>query len=720
LIEKSVSKVDGVSDVRVNFASKKALVDAEGVSDEQIIDAVEKAGYKAEPAASTTASSDSRTEHARRRSDELPWRKRLVISAIASIPFLYFMIGGWTNLPGMKYAPPVAFVLATFVQLFIGWSFYRGALGAIRQWSFSMDSLIAIGTTTAYLFSAVNYIADIARLGTLLTGTSNVYFETSVYLLTFVVFGKWLEARATGRAGEAIHKLMNLQPKVAHRFNGQTYDDVSVDEVKLDDRLLVKPGEQVPIDGEVVSGVSAIDESMVTGESVPIDKKAGDQVIGATINGQGALEIVATKVGEGTMLARIIKLVEEAQGSKAPIEALADKISGVFVPIVLALALITFLVWFFVLHAGVSFAVMAAVSVVVIACPCALGLATPTAVMVGVGRGSKMGILIKGGEALQKIGKVQTVVFDKTGTLTEGQPRVTDIVAVKGSKGEILATAASLEAASEHSLARAVLMAAGERRLKLRDYSDFRAIAGRGITAKLSGIEYFFGSLNFANEMLGRVDSKAFTELETAGKTVAVLFTKKEVLGAVAIADQPRATAAEAVKRLNQMGIATYLLTGDNQRAAEAVAGQLGIKNVIAEVLPGDKAAKIKELQGLSNVAMVGDGINDAPALAQANVGIAMGGGTDVAIETGDVVLVRADPRDVVTAIRLSRATVRKISQNLFFSLFYNSAGIPIAAGVFAFAGLTLRPEFAALAMALSSVSVVLNSLTLRYFKNRT
>ena len=636
---------------------------------------------------------------------------KFVVSVAASVPLLYFMISEWVgNDFGMEYMAITSLVIATFVQVFIGYDFYKGMIGGLRNKMFNMDSLIAIGTTTAYLFSVYE----------MFIGNHHLYFETSVFLMTFVVFGKWLEANATARTSQAIHELMKLQPKVAHLVSG---GEISVDDIKIGDKLLVKPGEQIPVDGSITKGSSAVDESMVTGETIPVDKTTGDKVVGATTNGNGSIEIVAEKIGQNTMLARIIKMIEEAAGSKAPIEDLTDKISSIFVPTVIVIAIITFLVWYFVGGDGLEMAIMSAVSVVVIACPCALGLATPTAVMVGAGQGSKLGILIKGGEPLQKLSQIKNVVFDKTGTLTEGKPEVTDVVSVsKNSEHELLSIIASLEASSEHSLAKAILTKAKQDKISFSSVSNFKAISGRGISGEVENINYAFGNIKMIIDKqiaISDETQKIYDELEAAGKTVAILSDDKNTLGIVAIKDRPRIHAKAAIEELSKMKISTTILNGDNKRAVAAIAGELGIKNVIAEVLPEDKSNVIKRLQAQSQTAMVGDGINDAPALAQADVGIAMGSGTDIAMESGDVVLVKGDPRDGADAIKLSKATVRKIYQNLFFSLVYNVAGIPIAAGVFAFAGWSLKPEIAGLAMALSSVSVVLNSLLLNLFKSK-
>ena len=732
-IEKAVSKVDGVGSVRVNFASKKMAV--EGGNNDLIKQAVKKTGYRIENIDHDHHDHHdhhdyhNHEKHSGYHEDESHNMKNMgsdhmdhmnhgdtkrsfwkfVVSVAASVPLLYFMISEWVgNDFGMEYMAITSLVIATFVQVFIGYDFYKGMIGGLRNKMFNMDSLIAIGTTTAYLFSVYE----------MFIGNHHLYFETSVFLMTFVVFGKWLEANATARTSQAIHELMKLQPKVAHLVSG---GEISVDDIKIGDKLLVKPGEQIPVDGSITKGSSAVDESMVTGESIPVDKTIGDKVVGATINGNGSIEIVAEKIGQNTMLARIIKMIEEAAGSKAPIEDLTDKISSIFVPTVIVIAIITFLVWYFVGGDGLEMAIMSAVSVVVIACPCALGLATPTAVMVGAGQGSKLGILIKGGEPLQKLSQIKNVVFDKTGTLTEGKPEVTDVVSVsKNSERELLSIVASLEASSEHSLAKAILTKAKQDKINFSSVSNFKAISGRGISGEVENINYAFGNIKLIIDKqiaISDETQKIYDELEATGKTVAILSDDKNTLGIVAIKDRPRIHAKATIEELSKMKISTTILSGDNKRAVAAIAGELGIKNVIAEVLPEDKSNVIKRLQAQSQTAMVGDGINDAPALAQADVGIAMGSGTDVAMESGDVVLVKGDPRDVADAIKLSKATVRKIYQNLFFSLVYNVAGIPIAAGVFAFAGWSLKPEIAGLAMALSSVSVVLNSLLLNLFK---
>ena len=500
--------------------------------------------------------------------------------------------------------------------------------------------------------------------------------------------------------------------------------DVLIEQVVAGDTILVRPGEKIPVDGIIIKGNSSVDESMLTGESIPVEKNVGAIVIGATINKHGSFEFTATKVGSETMLAQIIRVVEEAQGSKAPIQALADKISAYFVPLVISLAVLIFLAWYFVLGASLTFALMAFTSVIVIACPCALGLATPTAIMVGTGKGAEHGVLIKGGEPLEAACKIKAVVFDKTGTLTKGQPEVTDVIgAGLTDEKQIIMLAASLEKLSEHPLAEAIVKYAQEESISLSEVTEFRAIPGHGVEGILNGAKYYFGNRKLMSDVIGlptivleKVEDK-ICKLEESGKTVVLLASGQEILGLVAVADTLKETTIEAVRALQEQHLEVFMITGDNRRTAKAIASQAGIKNVLAEVLPEDKANEVKKLQGTGvKVAMVGDGINDAPALAQADLGIAMGSGTDVAMETGGIVIIKNDLRDVLTAIKLSRETMGKIKQNMFFALFYNVIGIPIAARVFAGLGIILKPELAGLTMALSSISVVSNSLLLRRF----
>ena len=593
--------------------------------------------------------------------------------------------------------------------------------------TFNMDSLVAIGTSAAYFYSSAFYVQYVVQNNSLIgvncEKIPELYFETAAFLITFVLLGKWLEARAKNKSNEAIHKLMSLQVKSAHVIIKGEVVEKPIEQIQHNDILLVRPGETVPLDGVITKGSSNIDESMVTGESLPVSKQVGDSVVGATINQTGSFEFKVTRVGNETMLAQIITLIDEAQSSRAPIQDFADRISSWFVPAVIGIAVLTFFAWFFVFGGSFTFALMAFMSVLVIACPCALGLATPTAIMVGTGKAAELGVLIKGGEPLEAARKIDTIVFDKTGTLTIGKPVVTDVLSFEEiSQDNILQLAASLERDSEHPLAKAIIQKAADKKLTNLEIIDFQSITGKGISGIVQNNLYHFGNKRLADELLGKnnntVDWQKVDDLESHGKTVMLMIKEDILIGAIAVADTIKPNSKTVITTLHKMGMTTYMITGDNTRTAQAIADQLGITNVFAEVLPQNKVAKIKELQESGRiVAMVGDGINDAPALAQAELGIAMGNGTDIAMETGDIVLMKNDLNDVITAVQLSRATVGKIYQNLFFALFYNVIGIPIAARMFASFGLILKPELAGLAMALSSVSVVTNSLTLRYFK---
>lgn len=729
IIERQLKKVSGVSEAKVNFASEKASIvyDTNLSKVEDLVATVEKAGYKA----ILSSEEDSKTQTQRQESEIKHQWNKFLISFVLSFPMVYFMLlDFFAFLPGGKFLLPyigiVSFILSTPVQFITGASFYKGMMSALKMRTFNMDSLIAIGTSVAYFYSAINFIRHFAFTDSLigLDGAKipELYFETTAFLITFVILGKFLEAKAKGRTSEAIKKLMGLQAKTARVIrNGETLD-IPVEQVVKNDIVVVRPGEKVPVDGLIVKGSSAVDESMITGESLPVEKHVNDSVIGGTINKVGSFEFKATRIGSETTLAQIIRLVEDAQGSKAPIQAVADKISAYFVPGVIAVAVLTFVVWYFFLGATLSFALMAFTAVIVIACPCALGLATPTAIMVGTGAGAENGILIKGGEPLEGASKVDAIVFDKTGTITKGKPEVTDVEDLGDlDQDEVLTISASLEKQSEHPLAEAIYSYAQGEGVVLRDIEKFSAIPGHGVKGTIKKKEYYFGNRKLIADTLGLDISKferKLVRLEEQGKTAMILATKKDVLGIIAVADTVKETSKEAVEMLKKKGIEVWMITGDNLRTAKAIASQVGITNVLAEVLPQDKANEVKKLQDLGKkVAMVGDGINDAPALAQADLGIAMGSGTDVAMETGGIVIIRNDLRDVVHALDLSKTTVQKIQQNMFFALFYNVIGIPIAARVFSFAGLVLKPELAGLAMALSSVSVVGNSLLLRRYK---
>lgn len=736
LIERELQKIPGVGTATVNFAAEKAAVqyDNAQATTQQLTKAVQKAGYQAEVITqATTAKMEDKKAHFLNKQ----WRK-FVFSLVLSLPLLYFMLLDFFMwLPGGETLPPyfgvISFALALPIQFYAGAGFYKGAWSALRMKTFSMDSLIAIGTSAAFLYSTAYFIKHVVTEGSLLGKNGEMipelYFETAAFLITFVLLGKWLEARTKGRTSDAIKKLMGLQAKTARVIRDGAAVDIPIDEVAHGDIVLVRPGEKIPVDGEITKGTSSIDESMITGESLPVEKRVGDTVVGATINKNGSFQLKATRVGSETTLSQIIRLIEDAQNSKAPIQAMADRISAWFVPAVIGIALLTFLVWFFLLNGSFAFALMAFTAVIVIACPCALGLATSTALMVGTGKGAEHGILIKGGEPLQAACKVDTIVFDKTGTLTNGQPEVTDVLIQTGKNSpllevepltdEVMAIAAALERASEHPLAEAIVAYADGKSLPNNEVTDFSAIPGHGVTGTVGKTEYYFGNRKLMDTLRLPVDTveSQLQQLESHGKTAMILATKQKIMGIVAVADAVKTTSKAAVTALQNRGITVYMITGDNQRTAEAIAKEVGITNVLAEVLPQDKAAEVQKLQTAGkNVAMVGDGINDAPALAQANLGIAMGSGTDVAMETGGIVIMKSDLRDVVTALELSYQTMGKIKQNMFFALAYNVAGIPIAARVFAGFGLVLKPELAGLAMALSSISVVSNSLLLNRF----
>lgn len=722
IIMRKLKKTPGVLDANVNYAAAKATVrfDAANADEEKIIKAVKSAGYGAEAVDENDRDADKK----RREAEIAHYRTYFLRSLALSAPLVYFMLLSFIpKLPFKMELEPymgiVSFLLAAPVQFWLGAGFYRGMWSSLKMLMFNMDSLIAIGTSTAFFYSMFNLASGMLKNKSLFAETENLYFEVAALLITFVLLGKWLESRAKGKTSDAIQKLMGLQAKTARVVKNGEIMDIPIEEVLVGDTVIVRPGEKIPVDGKVTKGLSSVDESMLTGESIPVEKKPGDNVFGATMNNNGSFEFRAEKVGAETALAQIIRFVEDAQGSKAPIQAFADWVSSWFVPAVIGVSILTLIVWL-ALGAGVTFAVLAFVSVIVIACPCALGLATPTSIMVATGKGAQQGILIRGGEPLEAANHINTIVFDKTGTLSKGKPEVTDVVSLEG-EGEsgVLRIAASLEQGSEHPLAESIVAHAKRKNVRLDSAQNFQAIPGHGVEGDIGGKKYFLGNRKLMEKIAVSeiAAEERMHELEDQGKTAMLLASDKKILGIVAVADTLKETSKEAVERLKQMGISIYMITGDNKRTAHALAKIAGIENVLAEVLPEDKANEIKRLQAEGKrVAMVGDGINDSPALAQANLGIAMGSGTDIAMETGGIVLVKNDLRDVGTAIKLSRATVGKIKQNMFFALFYNVIGIPIAARVFAFWGLVLRPELAGLAMAFSSVSVVTNSLLLRGF----
>ncbi|HEY6736287.1 MAG TPA: copper-translocating P-type ATPase [Candidatus Saccharimonadia bacterium] len=623
-------------------------------------------------------------------------RNLFFLSTILSLPLAVSMFG--IELPGGAYTMAI---LATAVQFGCGWRFLMGAWHAFLNRAANMDTLVAVGTLTAYLYS-------VYALG---SGKA-MYFEISALLITFILLGSWLEDLTKGRASKAIEKLLGLQAKDATVIRNGHAVQVPVEQITVGEIIMVKPGEKVALDGEVVEGSSSVNESMVTGESLPVEKQPGDTVIGATINQTGTFKFRTTKVGQDTLLAQIVELVSRAQASRAPIQKFADTVSGFFVPVVLILAILTFDIWYLLLGASVTTALLYAVAVVVIACPCALGLATPTALMVGTGRGAKMGILIKSGEVLESARDIKYIMFDKTGTLTNGKPVVTDIVG--DDHGKIIQTAASLEAASEHPLATAILEQAKTEKLPVQPVTQFEAVSGRGITGKVDGRPSLIGNRTLIEDHQIEIPYSAeMSKLEAEGKTVMIVAEARQVLGLIAVQDQPKANAPAVIAELKAMGLEPAMITGDNERSARAVAKQLGIKKVVAEVMPGEKAGEVTAFRTRGKVAFVGDGVNDAPALAGADLGIAMGSGTDIAIEAGGIVLVKNDLADVVHALKLSRKTFGRIKLNLFWAVIYNLAGIPLAAGALSSFGFTLNPAIAGLAMALSSVSVVTSSLLL-------
>jgi Cu+-exporting ATPase len=703
-IERTLKKRDGVSYVNVNLTTGKASVefDDKTESEQGIIDAIESRGFKASPAGESGDAEIGRQKEIRR-------TKLLFIFSVAlALPIMLLSMVFMNVIPFQSY---VIWALATPVQFVVGFRFYKGAWTALKNKTSNMDTLIALGTSAAYFYSIFLVLSNPA---------GHNYFEAASMLITLVMLGRFLEAIAMGRTNESIKKLMGLSPKFAIVKRKGKEISIPIDSVRVGDLVLVKPGEKIPVDGVIVEGRSSVDESMVTGESMPMGKSKGDSVIGATINKQGSFTFKATKVGADTTLSRIIKLIEDAQGSKAPIQRFADRVSAFFVPAVLLIALVSFSVWFLLAGSPFAFALVVAVSVLVIACPCSLGLATPTAIMVGTGKGAENGILIKGGEALETSHKVRHVVFDKTGTITKGEPEVTDVVPLTGKSNpdDLVQIAASLEKRSEHPLADAIVAKSKKLKLKLKQVDGFNSITGKGVKGRIGGKTYYLGNskLMKSKNIPTAVADDALSGLESDGKTAMLLSDGRKVMAIIAVADTVKDTSKEAIAKLKGLGIRTHMITGDNRRTAEAISRQVGIDEVMAEVMPGDKADRVKGLQeDGSVVAMVGDGINDSPALAQADIGIAMGSGTDVAMETGNIVLMKGNLLDVSRAIRLSRMTMSKIRQNMFWALFYNVVGIPIAAGVlYPFTGWLLSPVIAGGAMAFSSISVLSNSLHLK------
>ncbi len=720
-VENTLKKVPGVLEASVNLASGKAVVEhSPGTADIfEIRKSLSDAGYEFLGVVGENA--EDPLEAARNK--ELTELKiKLVVGAVLSVlvhaaaaphffPFLHSVHLSW-----LLFA---SFVMTTPVVFWVGSRFIVGAYKAALQKTSDMNTLVAVGALSAYLYSSVvTFFPDYFEMGGM---PAPVYFDGAAMIITLILLGRFLEARAKGKTSAAIQKLMGLKPKTARVIRDNAEVDIPVEFLQKGDVILVRPGERIPTDGVILSGSSSVDESMLTGESMPVDKKEGSEVFGATINKSGSFTFKAVKVGSETALAQIIRLVEEAQGSKAPIQRLADKVASVFVPIVFAIAICTFLAWYFLVPGhDFSRAMLNFVSVLIIACPCAMGLATPTAVMVGTGLGAEKGILIKGGESLEKAYKLTAVVFDKTGTLTAGTPTVTDVVpAADTEAGEVLQMALSIETVSEHPLAQAIVERGRADGIKALPVSDFQAVSGLGVRGSVDGRVVLLGNRRFMDQesvSMNGLDSE-FRRLSDEGKTAVLIAENDRVMGVIALQDVPREGARETVDTLTKMGLKIVMITGDNQKTAASIAASLGIDSVLAEVMPGDKAQEIRRLQAQGEaVAMVGDGINDAPALTAADIGIAIGAGTDVAIEAADITLIQNDLLLVPAAIRLSHQTMKVIRQNLFWAFFYNSLGIPIAAGVlYPFFGILLNPVFAAAAMAMSSVSVVSNSLRLRW-----
>ncbi|WP_270606885.1 heavy metal translocating P-type ATPase [Bacillus mobilis] len=713
-VEKRLNKLEGVNEATVNFALESATVDfnPDEINVNEMKSAITKLGYKLEVKSDEQdGSTDHRLQEIERQ------KKKFIISFILSFPLLWAMVSHFSftsfiYLPDMLMNPWVQLALATPVQFIIGGQFYVGAYKALRNKSANMDVLVALGTSAAYFYSVYLSIQSIGSSEHM----TDLYFETSAVLITLIILGKLFEAKAKGRSSEAIKKLMGLQAKTATVVRDGTEMKILIEEVVAGDIIYVKPGEKIPVDGEIVEGKSAIDESMLTGESIPVDKTIGDVVIGSTMNKNGFLKVKATKVGRDTALAQIIKVVEEAQGSKAPIQRVADQISGIFVPVVVVIAIITFAVWMlFVTPGDFGGALEKMIAVLVIACPCALGLATPTSIMAGSGRSAEYGILFKGGEHLEATHRLDTVILDKTGTVTNGKPVLTDVIVADGfHEEELLRLVGAAEKNSEHPLAEAIVEGIKEKKIDIPSSKTFEAIPGFGIESVVEGKQLLIGTRRLMKKFDIDIEevSKSMEALEREGKTAMLIAIDKEYVGIVAVADTVKDTSKAAIARLKKMGLDVVMITGDNTQTAQAIAKQVGIDHVIAEVLPEGKAEEVKKLQAQGKkVAMVGDGINDAPALATADIGMAIGTGTDVAMEAADITLIRGDLNSIADAIFMSKMTIRNIKQNLFWALAYNGLGIPIAAFGF------LAPWVAGAAMAFSSVSVVLNALRLQRVK---
>jgi Cu+-exporting ATPase len=721
-VERALQKTEGVTEVSVNYATERATVrvEASAAGIDELAAAVERVGYgvvRADELGLDDAEAEARHAELDKQT-RLFWTGVLFAGPLFALSMAsdFSWLGTWAQAPWVNW---LMFALATPVQFYVGWDYYVGSWKSLRNRSANMDVLVALGSSVAFAYSVL--VAFALSVGSVDFG-EHVYFETAALIITLIKLGKLLEVRAKGETSEAVRELMSLRPDTARVFRDDEEREVPLDQVAVGDLVVVRPGERIPVDGVLLNGRSSVDESMLTGESMPVDKNPGDEIIGATMNRSGSFRFRATKVGAETALAQVIYLLRETQGSKAPIQRLADQVAGIFVPVVIAFAVGTFLIWWLLVGAGVTDALVRLVTVLVIACPCALGLATPTAVMVGTGRGARLGILFRSSEALERAKQVSVVVMDKTGTITRGEPVVRDVAALDGDEAGLLRVAASAELRSEHPLAEAILIEARRRELALSEPAQFEALAGRGVTARIKGATIRVGTRSFLEQH--GVETSALADVaarvEADAQTPLWVASNERILGLIAVADSLKEGSRDTVRELQDAGLRVVMLTGDREATARAIADEVGISDVRAELLPEHKVGAIRELQKDAVVAMVGDGINDAPALAQADIGIAMGTGTDVAMATADVTLMRGDLRSVPVAFALSRATMRTIQQNLFWAFFYNMTLIPVAAGALyslAFLPMMLRslhPILAAFAMAFSSVSVVGNSLRLR------
>ncbi len=720
IVGSALDKLKGITSKEL-LVTEKATINYNPsiLTSEKILKQIKDVGYK------PVEEKDSDTEKLARDKETQSLKKRVIISAILGVPLLYFAMAPHVNIPLPDWNTFTIAIIQFFLTtpiMFAGYQFFtRGFTAVIKTRTANMDTLVAIGTGAAYLYSLIATI--FIWFGNPNFGTKDIYFEVAGLLIAFILLGRYLEAVAKGKTSAAIKKLLGLQAKTAIVIRKGKEQEISIDDVRVGDIVVVKPGQKIPVDGTVIAGHSSVDESMISGESIPVEKTKGSKVIGATINKTGSFKFKAEKIGKDTALAQIVKLVEEAQGSKAPIQNLADVISSYFVPIVVVLGILSAIIWFS-LGFGFTFALTIFVAVLIIACPCALGLATPTAIMVGTGKGAEHGILYKNAESLQIAHELNTIVFDKTGTLTKGEPEVTDIFSLqKGKEKEILLFGAIAEKNSEHPLGEAIVNEAKNKKIKVPSPKKFNSVTGKGIVAEYNGRKILLGNRHLFKEKKINIQTleKELQKLESQGKTAMIIALNKKPLGIIAAADTLKEYSKEAVSELHKLGIKVVMMTGDNKKTGEAIAKQVGIDRVLAEVLPEDKSKEIKKLQKEGKkVAMVGDGINDAPALTQADIGIAIGSGTDVAIESGDIVLIKEDLRDVVTAMDLSRYTMRKIKQNLFWAFFYNTVGVPFAAGMFyPLTGWLLSPIIAGAAMAFSSVSVVSNSLLMKRYKSK-